>query len=121
MLITDDPDDHNAFSEALSDLTTKVILIVISNSEKALEMLKSKKHRPDYLIIDLSMYGIRVNSFITTMKNDIDLADIPIYLYGDKSDTDKVKDNTFLPFFSKEYNYSELRSFLKNIIQSNKE
>jgi DNA-binding NtrC family response regulator len=120
LLITDDPDDHDAFSEALSEISSQLVLIVISNSEKALEVLKSKKYRPDYIFVDLCMHGIRANSFLKAMNNEIELAHIPIILYGDKTNIEKIKYHSPLPFLSKNYSYTELRKFLKRIIAGDK-
>lgn len=117
LLITDDPDDHDAFSEALSEIASQNILFVISNSEKALALLQSKRHRPDYIFVDLTMYGMRKNYFLNTMSGDFELADIPIILYGDKTDCDKM--NGFhCPFLSKDYSYAELRIFLAQVFKS---
>lgn len=50
------------------------------------------------------------------MNSDIEPANIPIRLYGDKTDIEKIKDHYHLPFLSKEYSYPELREFLRRII-----
>lgn len=118
LLITDDPDDHDAFSEALSEIASQIILFVISNSEKALALLKSKRHRPDYIFVDLTMYGIRKNFFLNTMSGDFELAGIPIILYGDKTDSNKMEHQFHLPFLSKDYTYGELRVFLTQVFKS---
>lgn len=118
LLITDDPDDQDAFSEALSEIASQVILFVISNSEKALDLLKSKRHIPDYILIDLTMYGIRTPLFLNALNDDFELSDIPIILYGDTTNSDKMEDHFHLPFLPKDYTYSELRIFLTRVFKN---
>jgi CheY-like chemotaxis protein len=55
LLVTDDPDDHQAISEALSQISEKTIVLNILDSQKALTLLKESTYRPDYIFLDLSM------------------------------------------------------------------
>ena len=48
LLITDDPDDHQAFSEAFAEVSEETIVLIVLDSQKALEMLRAKKHVPDH-------------------------------------------------------------------------
>ena len=63
LLVTDDPDDHQAFSEALSEISLNTILVVILDSKQASLLLKTKKLIPDYIFVDMSMQGIEINEF----------------------------------------------------------
>lgn len=118
LLVTDDPDDHQAFSEAFSDVSREAIVLNVLDSNKALNLLQSKKHIPDYFFIDLSMHGMRVNTFLKIFRNDPAISKIPTVLYGLESDIDKVDDRGDLLFFNKEFGYAELRNFLKKFIES---
>ncbi len=117
LLITDDPDDHQAFTEALSEISAKAIVLNVVDSEKALDFLKIKKHTPDYIFIDLSMHGIRINSFLKAVKSDIDLSLVPTVVYGQEKDFIKIENPEKVVFFIKDYEYSHLRDFLKNFIK----
>jgi CheY-like chemotaxis protein len=117
LLVTDDPDDHQAFSEALSEISENTILIVILDSKKALLLLQEKKHIPDYIFVDLSMHGIRISEFMNYAKVDSISNSIPTILYGDEEELSKIENTVDLPFFSKDYNYAELRSFLMKVIK----
>ena len=64
LLVTDDHDDHVAFSEALSEISAQTIVLVALDSVKALALVRSKKFIPDYFFLDLSMPGIKINSFL---------------------------------------------------------
>lgn len=116
LLVTDDPDDHQAFSEAISDISEKAIVLIILDSHKALELLKAKQQSPDYLFLDLSMHGIRINSFLKVIKQNLVLASVPTLVYGEEASFNKIEDPADLIFFSKEYQYSALKNFLKEFI-----
>lgn len=118
LLVTDDPDDHQSFSEAISEISSSTVLIVVSDSEKAIELLKSKRHVPDYIFLDLSMQGVDASAFLNELNKDINLSTIPSILYGEESDLFKLRDMNGSSFFNKDYDYSELRNFLKRIIKS---
>jgi CheY-like chemotaxis protein len=114
LLVTDDADDHQAFSEALNEISEMTIVLIVLDSHKALELIKTKKHRPDYIFLDLSMNGIRINSFLKTIRSDVDLTSVPAVVYGDESTLEGLEQFKGLTFFNKEYEYSELRDFLRN-------
>lgn len=117
LLVTDDPDDHQAFSEALNEISSNTILIIMLDSTKAALLLQSKKLIPDYIFIDLSMHGIRITEFMTAFKREASIQHIPVVLYGEEEQLSKLQNIDGTPFFSKDYNYAELRSFLKEVIQ----
>ncbi|HTE30023.1 MAG TPA: hypothetical protein VK666_06600 [Chryseolinea sp.] len=118
LLVTDDPDDHQAFSEATSE-TADAIVLVILDSQKALELLKNKIHLPSYLFLDLSMHGIRINTFLNILKGDIDLQAIRAIIYGEAMTFEKIENKEGLTFFNKEYKYSELQKFLTTLLKPN--
>lgn len=121
LLVTDDPDDHQAFSEAISELAEDTIVLIVLDSQKALDLMKSKTHLPDYIFLDLSMHGIRINSFLNIIKGEADLHVIPTIVYGEVPNFDKIQNNEGLFFFNKEYEYSELQKFLRALFKPNKD
>jgi CheY-like chemotaxis protein len=118
LLVTDDPDDHQTFSEAFSDVSSEAIVLNVLDSAKALDLLNSKKHIPDYLFLDLSMHGIRINTFLKSLRKDPAISGIPTVLYGLEADIGKVDEPRDMTFFNKEYGYSDLRNFLRHFMQS---
>ncbi len=113
LLVTDDPDDHQAFTEALSEISSQTVVLIVLESEKALALMKSKRHIPDYIFVDLSMQGIRTNTFLKSIKSDPDIHAVPTVVYGTKPAFDRIEHTGDLIFFNKEYEYSELRNFLR--------
>ena len=119
LLITDDPDDHQAFSEAFAEVSEETIVLIVLDSQKALEMLRAKKHVPDSIFLDFSMHGIRINTFLKFIKTeDQSLQNVPVVVYGDVSEFYKLEYASEVTFFNKEYEYSELRDFLKEFFRS---
>jgi len=121
LLVTDDPDDHQAFSEAISEIAEETIVLVVLDSQKALELLKSKTHLPHYIFLDLSMHGIRINSFLNFVKGGDDLHAIRTIVYGEALNFDKIENKEGLTFFSKDYEYSELQQFLRTLFKPDKD
>jgi CheY-like chemotaxis protein len=118
LLITDDPDDHQAFSEAFAEVSEETIVLIVLDSQKALDMLRAKKHNPDFIFLDLSMHGIRINTFLKFIKaEDISLKKIPVVVYGDVTEFYKLEYVSEVTFFNKEYEYSELRDFLRELFR----
>lgn len=116
LLVTDDPDDHIAFTDAITEHTRNAVVLVILDSQKALEFLIEKSLHPDYIFLDLSMHGIRINSFIKTLRADKAFAGIPTVLYGSQANFAGVDDTSDVIFFDKEYTYSALKEFLKGFL-----
>jgi CheY-like chemotaxis protein len=118
LLVTDDPDDHQAFSEALSEISADAIVLIILDSQKAIQLFKAYAHRFDYIFLDLSMNGIRINSFLKGIAGNPDLKSVRILVYGEEGSFARIDSNEKLVFFKKEYEYSELRDFLKMFLIS---
>lgn len=118
LLITDDPDDHQAFSEAFAEISQSTVVLIVLDSQKALDMLKAKRHEPDFIFLDLSMHGIRINTFLKYIKvEDRSLENIPVVVYGDGPEFSKLEFAKEVTFFNKEYEYSELRDFLREFFR----
>ena len=116
LLVTDDPDDHQTFSDAFADVSSEAIVLNVVDSLKALELVKSFKHIPDFFIVDVSMHGMRIDDFLKAIRNDDVVSSIPTVLYGFESDMENVDHHPGTLFFNKEYRYTELRNFLRRLI-----
>jgi CheY-like chemotaxis protein len=118
LLIADDPDDHQAFSEAFAEVSENTVVLIVLDSQKALELLRAKKHEPDFIFLDLSMHGIRINTFLKFIKGeDQSLRLIPVVVYGDASEFHQLEYASEVTFFNKDYEYSELRDFLREFFR----
>src|SRR5687768_2010980 len=102
LLVTDDPDDHQAFSEALSEISEGAIVLIILDSQKAIQLFKTHTLRFDYIFLDLTMNGIRVNSFLKSIHANADLKSVRILVYGEEKSFPGIESNANLAFFKKE-------------------
>ena len=116
LLVTDDPDDHEAISEALSEVSENTVLLNVLDSNKALLLLQESSYRPDFIILDLSMHGIRINPILKTLRKQPKLSHIPTVVFGEESAMAEIEEPEGLDFFRKDYNYSGLRTFLKRVM-----
>ncbi|MBT1699549.1 hypothetical protein KK083_21805 [Fulvivirgaceae bacterium PWU4] len=116
LLVSDDPDDHQGFSEASNEISKGAVVLIILDSQKAIEFLKNTAQHFDFIFLDLSMHGIQINNFLEILRGEPRLRSIEIILYGDETELLKVEDAHGVTFFSKDYEYSELRDFLKEFI-----
>lgn len=115
LLVADDMDDHQAMSEALAVVSENTILLNIIDSQKALLLLKEGTYKPDYIILDLSMHGIKTNSILKLIRDGEGKLLQPTIVYGYEDKFEQVDNTDGLMFFNKDYNYSELREFLSKI------
>jgi CheY-like chemotaxis protein len=114
LLVTDDPDDHQAFTDAITEISDNAVVVVILDSHKALKLLLENSFLPDYVFIDLSMTGIRINTFLQGLKKEALLRDIPVVLYGDNKGFIDTGEYGPLMFFTKDYEFRELKNLLKD-------
>lgn len=116
LLVTDDPDDQSEFSEALYEVSADAILLSVVHSKKAMELLQSETHIPNYIFLDLSMLDLDPGAFIIEINQKKELREIPLIVYGEHSEYEKVKNLGVYAFLTRDCKYSELRNFLIKII-----
>src|SRR5688572_13025727 len=117
LLVTEDPDDHQAFTDATRENVRNAVVLVILDSEKALHLLLEKSLIPDAVFIDLFMNDIKINTFLTTFRADPVLRKTPIIIYGDEEQFVNIHDSRDLIFFKKDYEYKELKSLLSSLFE----
>jgi CheY-like chemotaxis protein len=116
LLVSDDPDDHLEFSEALYEISSDTILMTVADANKALELLTMKRHVPDYILLDLAMNGINTDAFLEALHSDPELDNITVIAYGEYADFGKVKTPGISVFLNSGFTYSDLRNFLSKIV-----
>lgn len=85
LLVEDLPSDVRLTQEALKDSGLDYNLSLANDGEEALQFLRSTKlskgvPRPDVILLDLNMPRKNGHEFLTEIKDDLDLARIPIIL-----------------------------------------
>jgi two-component SAPR family response regulator len=118
LLVSDDPDDHIEFSEALYEISNEIILISVTHPKKALDLLLMKKCNPDFIFVNLEMNGFSPDDFLTAIEQDPDLERISLIAFGEYSEYDKLKSRRISSFMNNDTSYSELRNFLAKVVNS---
>jgi hypothetical protein len=116
LLLTDDPDDQQSFSNAISEIAPDNILITVIDPAQALKLLSSKKISPDFIFADVSMYGMDLSKFRSETNTD-GIAKAPFAVYGYEEDSRTGQSFSDFPFLSKDCTYSDLVNYLKKVLK----
>lgn len=79
MLIDDDQDDKYFFATALDQVDETIKLYTASNGVDALDKLRFVK--PDLILLDLIMPRMNGSVFLSMLKRNKNLRDIPVIVY----------------------------------------
>lgn len=116
LLISDDPDDHFEFSEALHETSDDVVLLSVFDSQKILELLQQKKVIPDFIFLDLSVDGSILTKFSDFLRADKTYSGTRLVPYGNDFAMGKPRSPNITSLPGKDFSYSELKEFLKGIL-----
>ena len=114
LLISDDPDDHIEFSEALYELSDDIVLLIVSDVQKAVDLLKLRKCLPEYIFINMEIPGIDPDVFFSTLEADPVLEKVKVIGFGESGPF--VSSPRFTAFLNSDMNYTELRKALRGIV-----
>jgi hypothetical protein len=117
LLVSDDPDDHHSFTEAIAKISEDIVVLIVIDREKAMELLLSKTHLPDFLIIDISMDGYNLDRFLGSIRGQVTLSRIPILTYGEPSEYAEIENRQSLMFFANAYEFSKLQNVLRDFLE----
>ena len=81
LLIEDDQIEQMKFKKALSALKSKHKVVVATDGELALKILKDDNCIPDVIFLDLNMPKINGIEFLNILKNNEELKYIPVVVY----------------------------------------
>jgi CheY-like chemotaxis protein len=119
LLIDDDPDDAELFSEALSTITPSITFHHSEDGQMAFEFLSAPgSQRPDLIFLDLNMPGMNGWQCLKKLKDDLWLKDIPVLMYSTSSyqkDKEMAKDMGAVGFITKPSEYRMLQKILGQI------
>lgn len=116
LLLSDDPDDHIEFTEALHEVAENSVVIIVMNADKATRLLAMKKVIPDLVIVDITLTGLDSDSFFDTMQNDPQLGIIPLVVYGELSELQPINHTRISVFLDNSITYSGLRKALLDLL-----
>ena len=120
LLVSDDPDDHVEFTEALYEIASDIVVLVVSDTGRAAELILSGRHVPDILIVDLAVNGFNHDDFFSSLAKDAGFASLTILAYGDAGEFEKIKSPRISAFMERDSAYSEIRGFLRKVLDGNR-
>jgi DNA-binding NtrC family response regulator len=88
LLIDDDPDELDIFSEALNETKRPIVCIQVRGASAAIKLLNSLL--PDYIFLDVNMPGMNGLKCLEEIKKVKTSKDIPVILYSNFIDKDIV-------------------------------
>ena len=114
LLISDDPDDHVEFSEALYAISNDTVLVTVSDVNKAISLLKMKKCVPEFLFIHLGIPAFEPDVFFQSLLGDDHLKTMNVIGFGDPASI--VSSNGFMAVLNGDMNYAELKEALRRLL-----
>ena len=119
LLIDDDEDDQEIFLCAVRQLSNAVFCTAFNNAEEALQKLTAKEIIPDVIFLDLNMPVMNGQQFLTEVKKNEELLQIPIIIFSTSSYSPTIqlmKDLGADDFLTKPERFDELVNLLKPLL-----
>jgi len=119
LLIDDDTDDRELFSEALASVNPVIICDLAADAEEAFTKLDKKENTPDMIFLDINLPVMTGWQFLSNLKNTEAYKDIPVIMYStsnNQRDKDIARDLGALCFITKPSVFKRLKSTLDIII-----
>jgi CheY-like chemotaxis protein len=82
MLIDDDPDDQEIFSDALKNVGPTIEASIFNNAIEALKYLETTGILPDCIFLDLNLPMMNGKQFLELIKKSEKLKNIPVIIYS---------------------------------------
>ena len=116
LLISDDPDDHIEFSEALYEISTDTVLMTVSDVQKAVELLILRKCVPEYVFLNLGMADLNAAEFFSALSHDGILTNISIIAFGESTEANTLEMSRAVKFIDDGLSFSELKKELRKAL-----
>jgi len=120
LIIDDDADDRDFFSDALAAVDTHAKCNHAYNGEDALAKLKDKNLiNPDYIFLDLNMPRMDGRTFLSRIKTESSLKDIPVIIFTTSSNPNDVTETLELGaahYITKPYEFKKMCEQIQLVI-----
>jgi CheY-like chemotaxis protein len=119
LLIDDDTDDRELFSEALAAVNPIIVCDLAADAEEAFIKLNIERDMPDMIFLDINLPVMTGWQFLTNLKQTAAYKDIPVIMYStsnNQRDKDIAKDLGALCLITKPSAFKKLKSTLDTII-----
>ena len=120
LIIDDDIDDQELFTEAIGELNIDFSCESASNGEEGLQRLNDKdKPLPDLIFLDLNMPRLNGKQCLERIKASKRLRDIPVIIYSTSSQENDIHDTLAMGavhFLTKPSSFNELCQSLGEVL-----
>ena len=116
LLISDDPDDHTEFSEALYEISDDTVLMTVADVRKAVDLLALKRCIPEYIFLNVGISDFRSEVFFHALE-DPGLRHVQVIACGESSDIEKFRHPRVAAFLDTDISYSGLKAFLEDVVK----
>lgn len=122
LLADDDLDDTELFSEAVHEIDPTVMFYSVTNgSEVLIDLQSSRIKSPNIIFLDINMPNVNGWECLKALKEDRQLASIPVIIYSTSSaprDKQMAAELGALYFLTKPERFEELKSFLRFVLNN---
>ena len=120
MLVDDDIDDTELFTEAVVSVDASIRCLNAGDGAEALEKLYSKEvNKPDLIFLDINMPVMNGWQFLSRIKDDAELRGIPVIMYSTSSRASDFREalaSGALCFFTKPNSFGTLKNVLRIVL-----
>ncbi|WP_125721189.1 response regulator [Flavobacterium ustbae] len=120
LLIDDDIDDMQLFTEAVQAVNRDVVYRAELNPSRAYEQLAASEDLPDIIFLDYNMPVVNGLEFIKRMRNAEKLKNIDVIVLSTPPEEVMVqwfeRNNTVVKYISKPNTFEELKEILAGLI-----
>jgi CheY-like chemotaxis protein len=121
MMVDDDPEDRDFFTEVISDIDSKITYITTGSGMTALKILEEIEKLPDYIFLDLNMPCMNGKQCLEKIKQNNRLKHIPVIIYSTSKLTSDIDETRILGasfFLTKPTSLEEMKTSILSIIAS---
>lgn len=120
LLIDDDSDDRELFSEALSLVEPGIICDQATDAEEGFAVLEKSVEEPDLIFLDINLPVMNGWQFLTRLKTQSNKKHIPVIMYSTSSnvrDKKTAQDLGALCFITKPHAFKLLKGMLGIVVE----
>lgn len=120
LLVDDDADDRELFVNAVKEVNPNIHCFTANDGQQALDLLKTLPTLPDLIFLDLRMPRINGRKFLTEIKQQEKLKNVPVVIYSTSREVDEAKDLKKLGavhFVSKPSNPEEIFYLVASVLE----
>jgi len=116
LLIDDDVEDQEIFTEALKEVSDRLKCTTMTNAKEALSQLDKKELHPDLIFLDLNMPIMTGIEFLKKIKSLDHLKSLPVIIFSTSSNPSTIAETTELgaiDFITKPSRFNDLVEILE--------